>query len=72
MSVPFGTLMDLFPIEDLLKEGVEVFQTSAFTGQNVINLLNWMIIHRHGGSDEEPQCCFPWRSRPSRVATFPS
>lgn len=62
--------MDLFPVQQLVTEGVEVLLTSATTGQNVVNLLNWLVVRRDGGEDA-PQCCFPWR-KPARVANMSS
>lgn len=62
--------MDLFEIQKLEEEGVDVMLTSANTGQNVINLLNWLVMRRNGG-DDSLQCCFPWR-RPARVANMGS
>ena len=57
-------------MQQLVTEGVEVVLTSATTGQNVINLLNWLVVRRDGGEDA-PQCCFPWR-KPARVANVSS
>lgn len=57
-------------MQQMVTEGVEVVLTSATTGQNVINLLNWLVVRRDGGEDA-PQCCFPWR-KPARVANVSS